>query len=252
MTSLLERGRTESRAGSKPTERLPSRRNVRKPVLAVASAGLIFVSIAAFASLYSRAAKASPVIAVVQPVALGAVISPGDLGEADVSSSGVVSPMPMSALPSVIGRRASVALVPGTLLTAADVSSANGIRKGEAVVGLSLRANQLPADGVEAGDTVMVVQSGSVGTGAGAVTSAAASTNPNSPTGGQQSIAGSTTASTLVPSALVYDVSTPPANSPDGAILLVSIETSIELAPGVAAEAAGGDVSLVLLPGGAS
>ena len=52
----------------------------------------------------------------------------------------------------------------GSLLTMADTTAAEPISPGDAVVGMALKAGQLPSSGVEPGEQVMIVQTGAPGT----------------------------------------------------------------------------------------
>jgi hypothetical protein len=99
------------------------------------------------------------------------------------------------------------------------------------VVGLALKAGQLPSAGVEAGDQVMIVETAAPGT-------PLTSSDPS----------GSSSTGVLVPEATVFDVEVPPAGSASDASLLVSVEVSSTLAAAVSTAAVAGQVSLVLLP----
>ena len=124
------------------------------------------------------------IVAVVQPVYQGQRISVADLGEVEASISGSVRPIPYSAVSSVVGKEAAVALVPGSILTTADISNASGIPVGKAIVGVALKAGQLPSAGVVPGEQVMLIQTGLPGS--------PAPTFPSSSPSGSSSSAGST------------------------------------------------------------
>src|ERR1035441_5553327 len=236
MTSLLERFTSSSEESRGASDRLPSQVRVRRPVLAIASVALVFASIAIFVSIYSSANHQMAVIAIARAVPLGQRVTAGDLGGANVVASDSGSPVPVAEARDVVGKLAAVTLVPGSLLTMADVSSSRPLESGDAVVGIALKEGQLPSSGVEPGDQVMVVQTGIPGAPA-----------PNTaPTPGGTA----TTTGVLVPSAQVYAVATPPASSSGSATQLVSIEVSSTVAAGVSVAAAADQVSLVLLPQG--
>ncbi len=224
MSSIVDRGNGSSRVASPrqrgpdstgrglgaASERLPKSNKVRRPVMALASTVLIFASIAIFAGLYANAGHRVPIVAVVQPVHQGQRISVADLGEVEASISGSVRPIPYSAVSSVVGKEAAVALVPGSILTTADISNASGIPVGKAIVGVALKAGQLPSAGVVPGEQVMLIQTGLPGS--------PAPTFPSSSPSGSSSSAGSTssqpsTVGVLVP-APRYTTWLPPVRHP--------------------------------------
>ena len=172
-----------------------------------------------------------------------------------MSISGAVHPIPVSDPQLLAGRRAAVTIPSGSLLTMADTTAAEPISPGDAVVGMALKAGQLPSIGVEPGEQVMIVQTGAPGT--------PLVTPVESSDGSADGSASSSSASAgvLVPSAKVFDVQMPSggsgesnASSSQGAASsagdsqLVSVEVSDSDAPMVSTAAAAGQVSLVLLP----
>ena len=144
-----------------------------------------------------------------------------------------VSAIPVADAAELMGKRAAVTIPAGSLLVTADVTIAQPIAAGDAVVGLALKPGQLPSAGVESGDEVMVVQTASLG----------APLNPPSVAAGGEASTG-----VLVPQALVFNVDAPPTDGASSASQLVSIELSSTLAATVSAAAAADQVSLVLLP----
>jgi SAF domain len=249
MSSILDRSNGSSRVagarrrktelqgrGPNPSsERLPKPNKVRRPVMALASTVLVFASIAIFAGLYANAGHRVPVVAVVQPVNQGQQISSSDLGQVEASISGSVHPIPYSAVGSVVGKQAAVALVPGSILTAGDVSSASRLPAGDAIVGIALKPGQLPSAGVVPGEQVMVIQTGL----------------PGSPAPAFSSSTQSNTVGVLVPRADVYDVA-PPSAASGQSTQLVSVEVAEQLAPAVSVAAAAGQVSIVVIAPGSS
>ncbi len=265
------KGKAEShgRGSDASNERLPKPNKVRRPVMALASTVLIFASVAIFAGLYANAGHKVPIVAVVRPVHQGQEISSSDLGEATASISGSVQPIPYSAVGSVVGKQAAVGLVPGSILTTGDISTASRIPPNDAIVGIALKPGQLPSAGVVPGEQVMVVQTGQPGSpapslsGSGADSSSTFSFGSTSGSGGASAgpapSAGSGSSSSqsgsdgvLVPRAQVYDVATPGAASGDTSTQLVSVELAQQLAPAVSVAAAAGQVSIVVLPQGPS
>jgi hypothetical protein len=202
--------------------------------MAVASAAVVFASIAVFASVYSGAGRRTSVLIVTTTIEKGQLIAGSDLGQASMSISGGVTPIPVSSAPELSGRRAAVTIPAGSLLTSGDVTTAQPIGAGDAVVGLALKADQLPSSGVVPGDQVMIVETAGPGAPMTVVPS------NGSPTG--------STTGVLVPQASVFDVEAPPADSAAGVSQLVSVEVSSTLAAAVSTAAAADQVSLALLP----
>jgi hypothetical protein len=217
--------------------------------MTVASALLVLASIAVFASIYSSADHRVPVLTVTSTIQQGQRITAGDLGTADVASSGRLSPIPVSNADELSGKWAAVTVPAGSLLTVGDVTSSRPLSSGSAVVGLALKDGQLPSTGVEPGDQVMIVQT----LGAGSILPTAGSAGSAGPTGGTGTDAGSDTGATsstgvLVAQATVFETATPSAATASGATELVSVEVPSTLAAAVATAAAAAQVSLVLLP----
>jgi SAF domain len=208
--------------------------------MVLASSAVVFASIAVFAGAYSSANRQSPALIVTTTIEQGQPIVGSDLGQASVAISGGVTPIPVSDASELSGKRAAVTIPAGSLLTTSDVTGAQSIGPGDAVVGLALKAGQLPSSGLQAGDQVMIVQT--------AVPGSALTVQPT--TGGSSDIS-TASAGVLVPQASVFDVEIPPVSSSSGVVESVSVEVSATFAAGVSTAAAAAEVSLVLLPNGA-
>lgn len=257
MTSLLERDSAPASAGprSKPNLRLPTPARTRRPFMALASVVVVFASIAGFAELYASANHQVAVLIVTETIEQGQRISGGELGQTSANISSGVTPIPVSQASLLSGKRAAVTIPAGSLLTAGDVTVSQPIAAGDAVVGLALKAGQLPASGVEPGDQVMIVQTASPGSPLDAPSATNDSSGANGTNGSNDSndangANGDPGASTgvLVPQAGVFDVEAPPANSSSEASQLVSVEVSSTVASAVSTAANADQVSLVLLP----
>jgi hypothetical protein len=237
----------------------------------VASACLVFGSVAVFVSIYAHASRRVPVLVVVQPVHAGATIQPLDLGTYELSDAGGLPVIPAGSEGAVVGATATVSIEPGTLLIGADYSRRQPLPAGSAIVGAALKVGQFPASGVVPGQHVMVVGTGAscssppqgnlqVGTGGSAVAGAGSTADPvpglqpsAGPPVGSPSASGAPGSSVLVPDAEVYAAAPPPQNDNVGASSLVSLVVPVGAASPVAVCAAAGDVSVVVLPqGGAS
>jgi hypothetical protein len=244
MTALIDRfSPAEGRErGPGPSRRLPRATHSRRPLLAVVSATVVLVSVAAFASLYSSADHQTSAVIVTTTIQQGHPFVSADLGEASVSVSSGVVPIPVADASELVGKRASVTIPAGSLLTPRDVSTATPVGNGLAVVGLALKDGQLPAAGVTPGDPVMIVQTASPGT---PLTTVGSGTS----TAGSEAVTGVAPGTgILVPTATVFDVETPSSDSSSGTAALVSVEVPSTYAAAVSTAAAAGQVSLVLLP----
>ena len=135
------------------------------------------------------------VLVVAQPVAAGQVLTGADVRTARVSTGSGLDVVLAGDKATVVGRRAAVALVAGSLLTTAEVGSPPPVGSGFDVVAVGLKPGAYPPE-LAPGDRVEVVPvaaSSSDGTGTGSVTSGspiaatvlsveAASVNANTPT----------------------------------------------------------------------
>lgn len=116
------------------------------------------------------------VLVLAQPVAAGQVVTPADLRAARVSTGSGLDVVLSGAEPSVVGRRAAVTLVAGSLLSASEVGSAPPVGAGLDVVAVGLKAGAYPP-ALAPGDRVEVVPVTSPSTG-GAGSAATSSGTP--------------------------------------------------------------------------
>jgi hypothetical protein len=191
---------------------------------------LLIVFCAVAVALYAaNVGHRRAVLVVARPIKAGSVIHSSDLGEVRISSDPSVHSIPASQRDRIAGQLAAVSLVPGTLVTRDEFASGPRLSPGQAVVGLSLKPGQFP-DGLRASDQVMVVD-----TGVAAESAGGANVNPTGP-------------AVSVAQAEVFSVDP----TADGQTTVVSIITTVGLAPGVVQAGAKGAVSLVLLGGSGS
>jgi hypothetical protein len=133
---------------------LPRRRRPAMIALAVAMAGAgVLVS----ATVYSRTDHREAVVMVMQPVAAGAVITAADLGATSVSVGTGIRVIPATQLTQVSGEIAAVALRPATLLSPADLTTAQPPGPGQVLVPASVKPSVVPVSGLFPGDHVLVV-----------------------------------------------------------------------------------------------
>jgi hypothetical protein len=243
-TTPRERSRAPERLSSRnPAEaktnsalRIAPQRS-RRPTRVAASLLLVAVCSALFAVAYSNAAHQESVLALTEPVDQGALILPSDLKAVRAALAPGINTIPSTDASRVINRRASVGLEPGSLLVTADITNGDVLPSGEALVGLALKAGQLPASGVSAGELVDIVLTGAPG----APDTATSSLQPE-PSALDPGIV-------LAASVPVEDVESGSATSESGTVN-VSVLVESPVAPLVANASVAGQVALIVVGSG--
>lgn len=207
--------------------------------------------------LYARAGAKSPVLVMVREVPAGHVIERQDVSTVEVA--GAVTAIGADHLDSVVGQPAAVRLLPHMLMQRSMIGDDDGLAPTEAHVGVAVASGRAPADGVAAGDTVIVMRVPPPGAALtsfpGAIVAPSdsqgsadskdddaqrtrARTDPSSPSGE----VGVSEALALVGRAHVFSVRPDPG---DAAGTLVTVVVPREDAAAVAAASAAGQVALV-------
>jgi flagella basal body P-ring formation protein FlgA len=145
-----------------PAPRVVNNRRIRTGGVLLAVLLLVLGAALSALALLS-ATKTSSYLAVARPVQIGSQITAGDLTTVQFSGGQGLSAIPASQINSVIGRRAAVPLLQGTLLSKDELTDKTLLPSGSAEVGLSVRKANLPV--VKPGDQVTLV---SIATSAGA------------------------------------------------------------------------------------
>lgn len=204
--------------GSRGLGALPGIAQARRS-MPMALIGLLSVVIGALlaAGLFLGGDDRQAVLVVARPVAAGQVIAAADLAVAEASLSGADA-LPASERAEVVGKTAAVGLAPGAVLAPSQLGARSGLGRGEAVVGVAVKAGQAPV-GLRAGTRVRVVD-----------------------TGGN---AGVPPAAVVSSSAVVTDVETSETGS---GTVVASLRVPEGDAVAVAAAGAAGRASLVVLP----
>ncbi|MGC4877404.1 SAF domain-containing protein [Micromonospora sp. DT43] len=96
-------------------------------------------------------------LAVARPVEVGREVSAADLITVQVAGGRGLRPVPAGRLDEVVGKRAAVALVPGTLLTLGQVTDDPLLGPGQQQIALGLKTAQVPARALHPGDKVLLV-----------------------------------------------------------------------------------------------
>ena len=140
-----------------PTAAMPKPLRVRQTRPALTALGIVLIIGLGVlgGEAYHTAGAKTPVVVVVKPVAKGHVVTSDDLSTVDVAG-GVVA-IAGDHLNSVLGETATVDLLPDTLLQRSMVTSGPVMAAGTAQVGVQVTGGQIPADGLNAGDTVEVL-----------------------------------------------------------------------------------------------
>jgi hypothetical protein len=125
------------------------------------SLGVVLVVVGALAGwryVASASAAARPYLAVYQAVPVGDQITAADLQTVTITSARGLTPIPAAQETRVIGEYATVALVPGTLLTDGEIATTNAVGPDQALLGLQLSPAQRPSRALKAGDKVLLIE----------------------------------------------------------------------------------------------
>ena len=120
------------------------------------AATVLFLLVAMLAAgwLWQQKSERVEVLVLRTPVSAGEVVDRTDLSTAEVA--GVDGAVPLGEVDSVVGRTATVGLLPGQVLTSEMVTDQPVPASRERVVGVELEANRVPPE-LAAGATVMVL-----------------------------------------------------------------------------------------------
>ncbi|MBO4140174.1 SAF domain-containing protein [Micromonospora tulbaghiae] len=120
-------------------------------VALVAAGGLIAVAV------LRKVGTTAEYLAVNTRVEVGSVIDRSDLSTVRITADPALKPIRASDTDDVIGMYAAVAMVPGTLLTQAQLTDTAVPGQGQQLVGLSLPQERMPAERVKPGADVLLV-----------------------------------------------------------------------------------------------
>lgn len=245
MTSAPARSQAGQTVQQSPLRVLPSSSR-RRPVMAIGSVALVAMCVAVFTTVYAAAGSRQSVLTVRLAVAQGQRIEAPDLETASISAGRGVALVPATEVSRVLGKRAAVPLVAGSVLVSSEIGPGKSLPAGDAIVGVALKPGLLPDTGITPGARVAVVLTGPPGTPdvASSVTSGGSpEVSPSAAVAAAVPTA-SQVGSILVPDAQVAAVSLPPTSSGSDA-LLVSLRVPATFAPAVATASAAGQVALV-------
>jgi hypothetical protein len=143
-------------AGPIAAPRVINQRRVRAGSLALATMLLALGAALSGLALVSVARTAN-YLAVAKAVPIGAEIVAEDLKTVELRLGSGLSAIPARDINAVVGKRAAVALVPGTLLVRDALTDKELIGPGQAQIGLGVKKANLPATSLHPGDSVLIV-----------------------------------------------------------------------------------------------
>ena len=199
-----------------PPPRMPGRRNpkwIALGIVALCLGGLLSYVI------YARLANETSVVTVAQTVYRGEVIDAADLTTLTLQGSSIAQAVPAGDLEAMVGKRAAVDLVEGSVLVAPAVSDEVIPAAGRAVVGLKLSAGRTP--------TSLLIPSAAV--------RLVALPAPDNGQGDDDDVTGDTFTARIVDQT----------NAADGTSILVNVEVAANQAAAIAQLAAQDRIALI-------
>lgn len=148
-------GRRASHTPNHTRNRAPK---LRRRGLAGLSLAVIAVAILGNVMLIQSVTTTTPVLAVAgDTIHRGELITEADLAVVDITTDPGLRTIPSGDLDTVVGQRASTDIAAGALLTPGALTTSFPPAEGEALVGLSVRPDQLPVRQLLPGDRILVV-----------------------------------------------------------------------------------------------
>lgn len=131
----------------------------RQPKRLMIAAGVLVVVIGALAAYWfsQSATERIDVVAMAKDVQWGEQIQADDLQRVEVVADPGVTPLPWSDATSLVGKYATSKLWAGTLISPSAVTGQRVLEAGHALVGLSVKAGQMPTSPLQPGDPVQLV-----------------------------------------------------------------------------------------------
>ncbi|MFE3159135.1 MULTISPECIES: SAF domain-containing protein [unclassified Streptomyces] len=109
------------------------------------------------AAAVTSASDRTRVLAVARDVPAGQALTDADLAVAEVSADAALTPVPAAQKGSMVGKRPSVDLRKGGLLTASQITQGGGLGDDKQQVGVQVKRGQAPAGTLAPGDKVLAV-----------------------------------------------------------------------------------------------
>jgi len=156
MTTLMDPPATS--AADAPPRAARAVRPAVNAKLAALAVGIIVLSVAGAAALFSTVSGTSPVVMAAEPLAKGQLIDAGDLTTAAVAADPTVQVVPGSQLQHLVGQRAAVDVPAGALLTPGSLTSDLIPGPGQSLIGVPVTSSQAPLADLPPGTRVRLVQ----------------------------------------------------------------------------------------------
>jgi hypothetical protein len=238
VTQLTAAREQDSLAREKPDSArlIASSRRRGRPLVWGGGVALVAVGAAVAAGAVLSSGAKHQVLTVRHGVPAGRVITSADVGTVSISTAPGLASMPASARATVVGSRAAVDLLPGTLLTSAELARHAIPAAGQSLLGVAFKPGMLPDRQLQRGDRVQLIT---------VPPASGTSTPASSVTGSLATRSAGASGSSAVTRMAEVDAEGSPAQ--DGTVI-VDVVVSADDAPGVAADGAAGRLSLVLLP----
>lgn len=131
----------------------------RQPKRLMIAAGVLVVVIGALAAYWvsQGTTERVAVVGMTKNVEWGQQIAAADLQRVQIVADPGVTPVAWSDADSLVGKYATSKLWSGTLISAAGVTGQRTLAPGQALVGLSVKAGQMPTSPLQPGDPVRLV-----------------------------------------------------------------------------------------------
>ncbi|MEV4975994.1 SAF domain-containing protein [Streptomyces scopuliridis] len=138
------------------TTTAPVKRERRWSVAALCIVLAVLAGLGAAAAVTS-ASDRTRVLAVARDVPAGQALTDADLTVAEVSADAALTPVPAVDKASIVGKRPSVDLRRGGLLTTSQLAAGSGLGDDKQQVGVQVKRGQAPAGALAPGDKVLAV-----------------------------------------------------------------------------------------------
>ncbi|MGW2646767.1 hypothetical protein ACWC2T_18030 [Streptomyces sp. NPDC001393] len=152
-------GRSAGSAQPPVGDRLPTPPRERKPALAALAVLLILLGALGATTLVLRAGNRIEVVKVTQPIQVGQSVNSSNSTSVMVAADDSIDYVRWDQLDALKDYKARTTIYPGTIVVGQMFTKGNVLPAGKAVVGVSLKDGQYPAD-IQAGDTVAVYNVG--------------------------------------------------------------------------------------------
>lgn len=135
---------------------VPGRRR-RRPVVIGLGVALTALGGLGAAWLATSTTQSTTALVVTHAVDAGQILAAGDVTVARISADPAIHAVPGDRIDTVVGKHATVRLLPGQVITPDSVSDGATLRPGTSLVGVAVTAAQMPAQVLQAGDRILIV-----------------------------------------------------------------------------------------------